>query len=390
MHNEAVQPQPAVDDERIGVSRKKWWLIVVFTGLVLGILAVAGYLPRWRAQSEVRRVTVALSIPTVKVTNAFPAVGQEGLMLSAEVRPFQEVSLHARARGYVKRYNVDLGAEVEAGQVLLEIETPEVDQELAQARAQLRQTEATLRLAVATAARWRDLLKTSTVSEQETSEKVAEESLRQAAVLSATANVRRLEELTAFSKMTAPFAGSITMRRVEMGELINPDTPKELFRLAQTKTLRVSIAVPQSLARDVGIGTRAEVFFQEFPGRAFLGEVRRESGSIDADSRTRQVELELDNKNGKLLAGSFAQVRFPQAQLEGRLALPANCLMYRPEGPTVAVVKGGNQLELRLVKVGRDFGQTIEIVGGVEASESVVINPADSLVSGVRVRLMGK
>ena len=265
-----------------------------------------------------------------------------------------------------------------------------MEQELAQARAQLRQADATLTLAVATAARWRDLLKTATVSEQETAEKVAEEALRQAAVLSASASVHRLEAMMAFTKILAPFAGFITMRRVEVGELINPDTPKELMRLSQTKTLRVFVAVPQYMARGISIGQKAEVFFQEFPGHPFMAEVRRQSGSIDADSRTRQVELELDNKDGRLLAGSFAQVRFPQAKTEGRLALPANCLMYRPEGPTVAVVKADEHLELRQVKLGRDFGSTVEIVEGLSAGESVVVNPADSLVSGIKVRLASK
>ena len=388
MHNEAVDPMPSGVGS--AVSNRKWWLVMAVIALVLALLAIAGFLPRWRAQAEVRQVTADLAVPTVIVTMAAPAKAQAGLLLSAEARPYQEVSLHSRARGYVKRYNVDLGAEVEAGQVLIEIETPEVEQELAQARAQLRQADATLTLAVATAARWRDLLKTATVSEQETAEKVAEEALRQAAVLSASASVHRLEEMMAFTKVLAPFAGSITMRRVEVGELINPDTPKELMRLTQTKTLRVFVAVPQYMARGISIGQKAEVFFQEFPGHPFMGEVRRQSGSIDADSRTRQVELELDNKDGRLLAGSFAQVRFPQAQTEGRLALPANCLMYRPEGSTVAVVKADEHLELRQVKLGRDFGSTVEIVEGLSAGESVVVNPADSLVSGIKVRLASK
>ena len=176
----------------------------------------------------------------------------------------------------------------------------------------------------------------------------------------------------------------------DVEELINPDTSKELLHLSQTKKLKVFVAVPQNLARSIVVGQKAEVFFQEFPNHPFIAEVRRQSGSIDAESRTRQVELELDNKAGQLLAGSFAQVRFPEVPSEGRLSLPANCLMYRPEGPTVAVVKSDDQLELRLVKVGRDFGPTLEILGGLEPNESVVINPPDYLVGGIKVRVVGK
>jgi membrane fusion protein, multidrug efflux system len=282
---------------------------------------------------------------------------------------------------------VDIGAKVKEGDLLAEIDTPELNQELAQTRAQLTQAEAALTLAKTTAARWADLLKSASVSEQEAAEKKADLELKVATVEAARANVRRLEEMKAFGRVTAPFAGAITARGTDVGQLVNAGSGKELFRLAQTGTLRVFVRVPQSAAQGVAPGQMAELTIPEVPGRAFPAKVVRTSGAISADSRTLLTELEVDNSRGEILAGTYVQVRMLEAKSQPPLTLPSNTLLFRAEGTQVGVVGADGKVELRRVTLGRDFGPTVEIMGGLERTERVIMNPPDSLVSGITVRL---
>ena len=295
--------------------------------------------------------------------------------------------IYARASGYLKRWLVDIGAEVKEGDLLAEIDTPELNQELAQSRAQLIQAQAALALAKTTAARWAELLKTSSVSEQEAAEKAADLELKLATVEAGRANVERLEDLRAFQTVKAPFAGTITARRTDVGELITAAGAKELFRLAQTKTLRVYARVPQALARAVAPGQLAELTVPEIRGRVFPAKVATTSGAMSADSRTLLVELEVDNTDRAILAGAYAQVRFTDAQLDAALTLPSNTLLFRPEGPQVGVVGSDNKVEMRGVTLGRDFGPTTEILSGIGKVDRVIVNPPDSLVGGIVVRL---
>ena len=351
------------------------------------IAAVAGFVPRWHARSALRIETRELAIPTVTVVSAGRGKAAAGLELPAEVKAFVEAPIYARANGYLKRWLADIGAEVTAGQLLAEIDTPELNQELARSRAELTQAEAALALARTTAARWKDLLRTSSVSEQEGAEKDADLALKSATVDAASANVKRLEELQSFARVTAPFDGTITARWTDVGQLISATSGKELFRLAQTRTLRVYAHVPQTAARVVAIGQTAEVSIPELPGRVFAARVVRTSGAMSADSRTLLTELELDNPKGEIMAGSYAQVRFTEARLEAALTVPANTLLFRAEGPQLGVVGSDGKVELHNVKLGRDFGQTLEILEGVTPADRIILNPADSLRTGSTVRI---
>jgi RND family efflux transporter MFP subunit len=282
---------------------------------------------------------------------------------------------------------VDIGTRVEVGQLLAEIDTPELNQELERARAQLAQSEASLGLAQITAARWADLLRTDSVSEQDNAEKQADLKLKTANVESARAEVRRLEKLHSFARVTALFAGTITLRNVDSGDLIVAAGNKELFHLAHTEKLRVYVQVPQAMARSIGPGQSAEISLPEIPSRAFGATVTRTAGVVSADSRTLLVELEVDNSKGEILAGSYAQVRFIEAKMDVPLTLPSNSVLFRPEGPQICVVQPDGKVELRSVKLGRDFGQTVEILSGVSSQDRVIVNPADSLMSGAIVSI---
>jgi len=344
-------------------------------------------LPRWRQRAALRSETRELAIPTVTVVSATPGKQQAALVLSAEVRPFIEAPIYARANGYVKRWLVDLGAKVTAGQVLAEIDTPELNQELARSRAELLEAQAALALAKSTSERWAELVKTASVSQQEAIEKQSDLQLKTAAVDASQANVKRLEEMQSFSRVTAPFDGTITARRVDVGDLIVPGSTRQLFSLAQTTTLRVYVRVPQSTARAVKEGQNADLTIPELPGRVFTAKIVRTAGAMSADSRTLLTELEVDNTKGEILSGSFAEVRFTESRTEAPLVLPSNVLLFRSEGTQVGVVQADGKVELRNIRLGRDFGQTIEIIDGVTTNDQVIQDPADSLTSGTVVRL---
>jgi RND family efflux transporter MFP subunit len=353
--------------------------------VVIGI--AAGFLPRVSRQTEVGAETRELSIPTVNVVSPKPGQSTASLPLPAEIKPWIEAPIYARANGYLKRRFVDIGSHVEEGQLLAEIDTPELNQELERARAVLAQTEAALGLSKITAARWAGLLKTASVSEQENAEKQADFKLKSATTESARAEVRRLEKLQAFARVVAPFSGTITVRNIDTGDLIVAAGSKELFHMAQTHKLRVYVQVPQSMARSVTIGQTAEMSIPELPGRTFPATVIRTAGVIAADSRTLLVELEADNPKGEILAGGYAQIRFTEAKSAPPLTIPANTMLFRAEGPQVGVVQPDGKVELRSVKLGRDFGQTIEVLSGVTPEDRVIINPSESLVSGTLVSI---
>jgi membrane fusion protein, multidrug efflux system len=358
---------------------------------VAAVLVVAGFIigfiPRWHQRGLLRAETVELATPTVAVVSPAPSQASTGLLLPAEVRPLLEAPIYARANGYLKRWLVDIGAHVEAGQLLAEIDTPELDQQLEQARAQLAESEAALTLAKTTADRWADLLKTASVSEQENAEKQADFALKSATVEADRANVHRLEELQSFERVTAPFAGTITARNTDVGDLIMAGSGKELFHLAQTQTLRVYVRVPQSAAAGISAGQSADLVIPEMPGKVFPATVTTTSEAMSTDSRTLLTELQVDNSSGAILPGSYAQVRFIAPTLHTTLTLPSNTLLFRAEGLQVGIVGPDNKVQLRSVQVGRDFGQSIEVLSGVAATDRVIVNPADSLVGGITVRI---
>ena len=378
-------PPPAGPPAR-GATRARLGHAVT-VALIVGAAALAGAVPRWRARTALAAETGALAVPVVRVVS--PTAGKPGPspFFPAEIKPRIEASLLARATGYVKRWTTDIGGHVQAGDVLAELVSPDLDEELVRARQELAQVEAGLTLATSTAHRYGGLVETSGVSEQENAEKQGELALKTAALGAARANVRRLEQLQRFTRITAPFAGTVTVRKVDVGDLVTSGSGREVFRLAQTETLRVQTRVPQTAARGVVAGEAAEVLIPELPGKALPARVARTAGAISAESRTLLVELELPNEGGTILAGSFARVRFLGTPGPTPLTLPANTLLFRQEGPRVGVVGVDGRVELRTVRLGRDFGRTVEILEGARPADRVVLNPSDSLMDGTIVRI---
>ncbi|MGB9103954.1 MAG: efflux RND transporter periplasmic adaptor subunit, partial [Terriglobales bacterium] len=300
-------PEPKAELRR---SPVKFLFAAAVVAILIATGVVAGLIPRLRQQTELGAETRKISVPMVTVVLPKPGQSTSNLPLSAEVKPWVEAPIYARANGYLKRRLVDIGAHVQAGQLLAVIDVPELNQELDRARAQLDQAEAALALSKLTAERWAGLLKTASVSEQENAEKQADFKLKTASAAAARAEVRRLEKLESYTRITAPFAGTITARNIDAGDLIVAGGGKELFHLAQTGKLRVFVQVPQAMARSVQAGQTAEMTVPEIPGRAFRPKVIRNAGVIASDSRTLLVELALDNPKEEILAGGYAQVRF--------------------------------------------------------------------------------
>jgi RND family efflux transporter MFP subunit len=360
-------------------------LVVCIILIVIGLLI--GGVPRWFAHRELLATTRDESVVTVAVASPVPGAINSSTPIPAEVQAFVEASIHARASGYLKKWYVDIGDSVTNGQLLAEIETPELDQQIGQARAEVDQTKASLDLAQTTSDRWQSLLKTSSVSDQETAEKVADFNLKKADMEAAQANLQRLEELKNFDRVTAPFDGAITVRNTDIGQLIAADSGPELFHLAQTNPLRVYVRVPQPLIHAIVAKQNAELTFQELPGREFTAVVTRTAGAVDITSRTLQVELQVPNPKGEILAGSYAQVRFRDAGGATPLTISDNALIFRAEGTQMAVVDDNNKVHLATVKLGRDFGSTIEVLDGLKASDRVILNPPDAIAEGMSVSI---
>jgi membrane fusion protein (multidrug efflux system) len=380
---ETPEPAPAAAPTPIRLSRIGLIVIVL---VVIGLLI--GFVPRWISHRLLATEAHADAVPTVDVVS--PTVGKAdlGTPLPAEVEAFVSAAIHARASGYLKNWFADIGQAVTNGQLLAEIESPEVDEQLAQARAQLAQAQAACALAKTTADRWTELLKTASVSEQETAEKTGDYAVQQANVQAAQANVQRLEALKSYDSVTAPFAGTITARNTDIGQLIAADSGPELFDLAQTDPLRVYVRVPQPLIHVIAPGQEADLMFQESPGKIFPATVTRTAGAVDPSSRTLQVELQVPNPKGEILAGSYAQVRFHDTPAaKGTLVLSDNCLIFRAQGMQVAVVGSDNKVTLRSVRLGRDFGNTIEVLDGVTTNDQVIVNPPDSIADGMAVQI---
>jgi RND family efflux transporter MFP subunit len=360
--------------------------LIFIVAVLLVVAFVVGLLPRLRERRIVAQDTKDLAQPNVAVVSPAPAKAGSPLVLSGELKPVTEASIHARVNGYVRRWLVDLGAKVEAGQLLAELDTPDTDRELSQARAQLVQAEAARDLALTTAKRWKEMRVAKTVSAQESDEKAGDYDLKNATVEGARANVQRLEEVAGFARITAPFAGTITVRTLDVGQLITAGVDQELFRLAQTDKLRVFVRVPQNYARGTTIGQTAELTLPERPGQKYEAKIIRTAGALDAATRTLLTELEVDNAKGEILAGSYAQVRLAEAKPEAILTVPANTVLFRAEGPQVALVVDG-KVALRKIVLARDLGSSVEVAEGVTATDKIVVNPSDALTDGVAVNV---
>jgi RND family efflux transporter MFP subunit len=328
------------------------------------------------------RESATLYVKTTTVGNA--GTGQT-LVLPGTLQGFVQSPVAARAGGYLKRWTRDIGARVQKGELLAEIETPELDQQLTQAIAARQQMASSLDLARTTADRWEALRKRDAVSQQELDERRSGYAQARANLAAADANVERLRELTAFKRVVAPFAGVITRRNVDIGDLIDT-SGKPLFLLAQTDPLRVYVNVPQSYAQLVRIGQPVVVRQAELQGRSFRGQVARTAASIDAGSRTMQVEIALPNLDGSLLPGAFVQVALALAP-SATLSVPSNALMFRGDGTRVAIVGSSGTVHLQPVRLGRNYGETVEVLDGLQGNERLVLNPSDSLAEGDPVQV---
>ncbi len=373
---------PASKDHSSPPKLGRWALLIIIV-LVVGV--IVGLVPRLMHRHGLLNETRELAIPTVEVTYAVPGKSTASLTLPAEVRAFVEAPIYARASGFLTKWYVDIGTRVESGQLLADIDAPELDQQLSGARADLVQSEAARALSKITAARWAELLKTASVSEQENAEKQADLKLKEANVDAAKANVHRLEDIQSFTHVTAPFSGTLTVRAIDVGDLIS--SGKELFRLADTSKLRVFVRVPQSATPSIATGVDAEMRVPEMPARKFTAKVIRTSGAIDVNSRTLLTELEVDNSHNEILSGAYAQVVFGDLKQDPALVLPANTLLFRSEGMQVGVVGPDGRVELHSILMGRDFGRSVEILSGITGTDRVIINPPDSLVSGITVHV---
>src|SRR6185436_17137452 len=319
----------------------------------------------------------------VRVTQPSSTPESQKVVLPGSLQGYVQAPISARASGYLKKWYRDIGSRVKQGELLAEIETPEIDQQLSQAIAARQQAASSLALAESTLQRWEALKKRDAVSQQELEEKRSADAQAKANLAAADANVERLRQTKGFNRVLAPFAGVITKRNVDVGDLIDAGggAGRALFVMAQTDPLRVYVNVPQSYAHLVKPGQEVLVTQQELRGQNFKGEIVRTAGAIDAQTRTMQVEVMLANKAGKLLPGAYVQVALP-LEGTGALTVPTNVLLFRGEGPRVAVVGADGKVQLRTVKIGRNFGEMIEILEGVGPQDRLVLNPPDSLNDG--------
>ncbi|MEO8135949.1 MAG: efflux RND transporter periplasmic adaptor subunit [Betaproteobacteria bacterium] len=369
------------------VSRR-WWVLVAVL-----IVAVATYIfgiqPRLMARADLKKETANLNVTSVSVTKPKTATSGQELLLPGNLQASSDTAIYARTTGYLKRWHADIGKRVKAGELLAEIDVPELDDQLQQAKADHAIADANYGFAQSTATRWEALLKTDSVSRQEVDEKRSDMAARKASLDAARYNVLRLEKLQSFKRIYAPFDGVITARNVEVGMLVDAGSApsKEMFHLAATRRLRAFVNVPQVYARDVGPGMSAELTLVEFPGRHFKGTFARSAQSIDAVTRTLLSEVDVDNATGELLPGAYVQVHLKLSAPSAALVLPVNTLLFRPEGVMVAVLQD-NHAVLTPVKLGRDYGSEVEVVSGLNATDSVILNPSDSLVSGAQVRVV--
>jgi RND family efflux transporter MFP subunit len=383
-HAAEITPPPKLP----AAPPRKALLMIAAVLLVLVVGAVIAMLMRRHDSDVLAKETERESVPTVAVIHPTSEKPDEELVLPGSLQAFEESPIYARTNGYLLRWYKDIGSRVTKGDLLADIDTPEVDQELMQARATRQQIVAQMDLAKINSDRYLSLRTTDSVSQQEADQQASGYRQAKANLDANDANVRRLEELEAFKHVYAPFSGVLTKRNVDPGALINASgTGKELFDIARVDPLRVYVNVPQAYAPAIKNGMEAWVTLQELPGQKFKGTVARTAESIDPITRTLLTEVDVPNKDGHLLPGSFGEVHFRPGISGQKVTLPVNAMLFRQEGTRVAVVGSDNKVRLRPITIGRDYGNTLEILGGVGVEDQVVVNPADSLEEGQQVNV---
>jgi len=376
--------------ERHRQTRRKGYLLAAVLGFIFVVVAVVGISMRLSESRALAKETEEIAVPTVDVVHPSTEPPQSELQLPSTLQAYIEAPIYARTTGYLRRWYKDIGSKVNKGERLADIETPEVDQELMQARAARDQAAAQLKLAQTSATRWENLQKMDAVSQQETDERSSSYIQGEANLNAADANVRRLEQLESFKHIYAPFSGVITTRNTDVGSLVNAGNggpTQQLFVIAQIDPIRVYVNVPEVYSPSIHKGVKVDIEVPALVGKRFTGSVVRTADAIDPATRTLNTEIDVPNPNGQLLPGSYAQVHLALKEQVQRLTVPSNALLFRAEGPRAAVVEPGNKVQLRPVAIGRDFGNTVEIISGLEPSDAVVVSPSDSLENGQVVRI---
>ncbi len=360
------------------------------TVLVLLIVVAWGMLSRVRAESSLKTETRESSIQTVSVTHPTQGARAEELRLPANTEPFIDTPIYSRTNGYLLKWYADIGASVRKGQLLAVVQTPEVDQQVEQAQAQVSTAQANEQIAEVTAKRWQDLLAKNAVSRQETDQALSDKNARQATLEAAQANFRRLQQMQGFERIYAPFDGVVTARNVDIGSLIqagDSNTPhSELFHMASVNRLRVFVPVPEVYTDNVHDGANVVVTSDALPGEQLHGTIARNATAIDTSTRTLRVEVDMDNPGRRLLPGAYTFVHLPIPASSTSLTLPSNALLFRSEGLRVGVVQNGH-VHLQSIRVGHDYGATVEITGGLHPGDAVILNPSDSLAEGQPVNV---
>lgn len=381
-------PQVTPPPELPPAPPRKALIIVSLVIVVLALSGVLSMMSRFRDAQALAKETDADSVATVVVVHPVAEKPDEELVLPASLKAYEESPIYARTSGYLLRWYKDIGSRVAKGELLADIDTPEIDQELSQARATRQQISAQLELAKISSDRWQNLRKTDSVSQQETDTQTNAYQQALANLAAADANVRRLEQLESFKHVYAPFAGVLIKRNVDPGALINAGSAGvELFILARVDPLRVFVNVPQAYSPAIKDGMPAYITLPEISGQKFRGTVTRTAQAIDPATRTLLTEVDVPNKDGRLLRGSFGEVHFAPKINAEKVTVPVNAMLFRQEGPRLAIVGADNKVQLRPITIGRDYGTTLEVLGGVSLEDRIIINPADSLEDGQKVNV---
>lgn len=384
-------PAPARDAAASRPARSHLVIRFAIPAALAAVALTAGIVPRLQSHAVLQQRAQAAQTPLVSVVQPRPAAAVQDIALPADVRAYEDAAIHARVSGYLRRWYVDIGTPVKAGQLLAEIDAPEVSDQLRQARADEATAAANYALAKTTAQRWQDLQASNSVAQQETDQKVADMNAKSALLAAARSNTSRLAQLSSYTAIRAPFDGVITARNVDTGALIDagsaPNQGRELFHISAGTRLRVYAQVPQDVSASIGPGTHAWLTLPQAPAQRYPATVTRTAGAIDPVTRSLRVELDVDSQGGRILPGAYAEVHLDVGSGRAGLDVPANTLMFPAGGPTVAVVGADGRLALRQVTLGRDFGSHVEVLGGLTGNERVVVNPGDGLVAGTPVRV---
>jgi RND family efflux transporter MFP subunit len=382
---------PTANDGGAGKRPRKQWLVLAVAVIVVAALLISGIWFRVRARAALDTETARAAVTAVSVVSPKQTAPADEIILPGNVQPYISSPIYARTNGYLKKWYFDIGAHVKQGQLLAVIETPEVDQQLEQARSNLLTAQANLELASITKTRYQGLLKSNAVSQQDVDNAVGTYNANAAIVEADKAAVQQYSALVSFEKVYAPFDGVITARNTDIGDLINSGSSSnvktDLFHIAQPGKLRVYVNVPEEYSRGTKVGMTADLSLAEFPARKFQGKLVRTADDINLTTRTLLVEIDVDNPTGTLLTGSYAEVHLAVPTQASTFLVPVNTLLFRTEGLRVGIVKGG-KVELTAVTPGHDFGDQIEIVSGLKSDDRVIINPPDSIVSGQEVQIV--